>query len=255
MKKYLIVLIFIFPGAELFAFGPIGHRVVGQIAWEHMSERARENLVKLLKDESLAMIGTYMDEIRSEPKYDSLKYLHYCTIPDGKSYEEAGTPKQGDVIFGINKYLSDLRSGKLNKEQEVFTLKCLVHLIADVHQPLHVGNGEDRGGNDVQVTYFWQSSNLHRVWDEGIIEQQKLSYTEYAKWIDHPTEKQVKAWQQDDLMVWVSESIAMRPGVYSLPEDRKINYEYNYYNIKALNQRLLQAGIRLAGILNDIYGN
>ena len=55
-----------------------------------------------------------------------------------------------------------------------------MHIVGDLHQPLHVGNGKDRGGNDVKLDFFWESSNLHRIWDSGIIDQQKLSYTEYS---------------------------------------------------------------------------
>ncbi len=130
----------------------------------------------------------------------------------------------------------------------------LIHLVGDVHQPLHVGNGTDRGGNDVKVTYFWKSSNLHSVWDTGMIDGQNLSYTEYVAWIDHTSDAQITQWKNDDLMVWVKESISLRPQVYDLPESKEINYRYNYNNIAAANERLLKAGVRLAGLLEEIYG-
>ena len=127
-------------------------------------------------------------------------------------------------------------------------------VLRDIHQPLHVGNGTDRGGNDVRVEYFWENSNLHRVWDSGIIDRQKLSYTEYTHWIDHAKKRQIIEWQSSDVMKWAYESMSFRSQVYNLPESKKIDYRYNYENIELVNLRLLQAGIRLAGILNELYG-
>jgi hypothetical protein len=158
------------------------------------------------------------------------------------------------VILAINTYIDLLKRGNLTKAEQAFTLKCLIHLIGDIHQPLHVGNGTDRGGNDVKVTYFWKSSNLHTVWDTGIIEGQNLSYTEYVDWIDNSSKEQINQWKNDGIMVWAEESIACRPQIYNLPESKKINYRYNYDNISTVNKRLLQAGIRLAGVLEEIYG-
>ena len=125
--------------------------------------------------------------------------------------------------------------------------------MGDIHQPLHVGNGDDRGGNDIKVTYFWKSSNLHTVWDSGIIDGQNLSFTEYVNWIDDAPKAQIDQWKNDGIMVWASESMSYRPQIYDLPDDLKINYRYNYDNISIVNLRLEQAGIRLASILEEIY--
>lgn len=236
------------------AWGPTGHRVVGLIAERHLSNKARKNIEKVLGNETLAEVSTYMDFIRSDKKYRHLNNKHYCTIPDGKTYEEVGPAENGDVVVQINKLLKELKTKTFSEENEAFALKCLVHLIGDVHQPLHVGNGTDRGGNDVKVEYFWQPSNLHRVWDSGIIDQQKYSYTEYCDWIDHASEQEIEEWQNSPLMDWVKESVSYREQVYNIPDDRKLSYRYNYNNIDVVNLRLLQAGIRLAGVLNSIYG-
>jgi hypothetical protein len=147
-----------------------------------------------------------------------------------------------------------LKTKTFTDVDEEFALKCLVHLVGDIHQPLHVGNGLDRGGNSVDVEFFWSSSNLHRVWDIGLIEEEKYSYTEYVEWINHPTKEQVSAWQSSTVMDWVKESMDCREQVYDLPENKKINYRYVYDNQELLNRRLLQAGVRLAGVLNKIYG-
>jgi hypothetical protein len=129
-----------------------------------------------------------------------------------------------------------------------------VHLVGDIHQPLHVGNSTDRGGNDVKVEFMWQKTNLHRVWDSDLIDHQQLSYTEYADWINVATKDQIAAWQSAPILEWANESMGLRPLVYNFPENGKLSYEYNAACITTLNDRLTQAGIRLAHILNQIYG-
>jgi len=235
-------------------WGLTGHRVIGSITEDYLSKKAAKKIERILKEESIAMAGNYMDEIRSEPKYKFLDPWHYCTIPDGMTYEEAGTPEEGDVIMAIRKLTEELKTKNFTLGDESFTLKLLIHLIGDIHQPLHVGNGEDRGGNDVRVEYFWNNSNLHRVWDSGIIDRQQLSYTEYTQWINHASAEEITQWQNSGVMDWAMESVSLRTVLYQLPESKKINYRYNYENIDLVNLRLLQAGIRLAGILNEIYG-
>lgn len=251
MRKISILIFSIFISMNAFGWGQIGHRVIGEIAYNHLSKKVRKQIAAVLDGQSIAMVSNFMDEIKSEPKYDSLGPWHYCTIPDGEEY--AGAPEEGDIIQAINTYVDMLKKGGLSKSEEAFVLKCLIHLVGDIHQPLHVGNGTDRGGNDVKVTYFWESSNLHRVWDTGIIGGQNLSYTEYTTWIDHAEKDQVAKWQADDVMVWAEESMSYRPQIYDLPDNKKINYRYNYDNISTVNLRLQQAGIRLAGLLEEIY--
>lgn len=101
---------------------------------------------------------------------------------------------------------------------------------------------------------MYQNSNLHRVWDSGMIDEQQLSYTEYATAIDFPSEAQIASWQNSTVIDWANESKSYREQVYNLPEDKFLTYKYTFDNIDTLNLRLLQAGIRLAGILNEIYG-
>ena len=128
-----------------------------------------------------------------------------------------------------------------------------MHLVGDIHQPLHVGNGEDRGDNDVKIKYFWESSNLHRVWDSGMIDGQNMSYTEWVVKINHATDNQISDWQNDPVLDWADESKNLRPSVYDIGDKKNLTYRYNYDHIAQVELRLLQAGIRLAGLLNEVY--
>ncbi len=251
MKKIFALFSFLLITQFAFAWGQTGHRVVGEVAWRHLTKKAQKNVQQVLGTESLAMCGNYMDFIKSNPVYDSLGAWHYCTIPDGGTYETH--PEEGDVIMAINHYMNELKT-KTFSVDEAFALKCLVHLVGDIHQPLHVGNSTDRGGNDAKVEFMWQKTNLHRVWDSDLVDHQQLSYTEYADWIDVATKDQIAAWQSAPILAWVNESMGLRPLVYNFPENGKLSYEYNAQSIATLNERLAQAGIRLAHILNQIYG-
>lgn len=254
MIKKICALLLVFISMHVFGWGITGHRTVGEVAEMYLSNRAKRNIAKILDDESLAVASTWMDEIKSDPAYDSTESWHWVTIPPGMTYEQTEKNPDGDVIETIQRLIKSLKAGNLSKDQEAKSIKMLVHLVGDIHQPLHVGTGEDMGGNKVRLKWFWESSNLHRVWDSDMIDSQKFSYTELAEAVNHVTKEEIKAWQSDPIMVWAQESIALRDQVYNIPEDNNLKYEYRYANWSTVEHRLLQAGVRLAGILNEIYG-
>ena len=125
-------------------WGQKGHRIVGLIAENHLTAKAKKNISKILQGYSLADVSNFMDEIKSDDRYRHMNPWHYCTIPDDKTYEEVGAPEEGDAIQTIQRLILELKSKKFTDEDEAFALKCLVHLIGDVHQPLHVGFGMGR---------------------------------------------------------------------------------------------------------------
>ncbi len=236
-------------------WGATGHRVVGDIAAHYLSDDARDEMDRILGHESLAIASTWMDEIRSDPAYDHTHDWHWVTIPDGMTYDETEKNPNGDIINALRTMIADLKGGGLSAKEEEEKLKMIIHLVGDIHMPLHVGTGEDRGGNSVRVEWFWEQSNLHRVWDSGMIDEYGLSYTELSTAVNHPSEEEVRQWQSDDILDWARESMELREQVYDLPEDNEINYEYMYHNFDTVEKRLMQAGVRLAGVINEIYGN
>jgi hypothetical protein len=117
-----------------------------------------------------------------------------------------------------------------------------------------VGGGNDRGGNDIKVMWFRVDSNLHRVWDSDMIDDSKLSYTELAQSLIPPSEIVLKQWRNSSVRDWANESIALRRDVYDYDRNR-LGYEYTYRKFHLVRERLLQAGVRLADVLNEIYGS
>lgn len=234
-------------------WGQIGHRTVGHIADGMLSKKARKNVKRVLGNETLAEVSTWMDDVKSDNAYRYAGSWHYCTIPDGQTYETAETQEGGDIIWAIEKIIKELKAGGLTAEQEATNLKFLAHLVGDIHQPLHVGNGDDRGGNDVKVQWFSTNTNLHSVWDGRMIDGKQMSYTEFADWVNHPTKAEVKALQRASVRDWANESMSYRAQVYDVPENGRLGYLYSYQNFDLVKQRIKQAGVRLAGVVNEIY--
>lgn len=253
---FLSIFIFGFSSAtnEALRWGQIGHRTTGYIAEQYLTEKAAAEVKRVLGNESLAEVSTWMDEVRSDGGYDYMAPWHYVTIPEGETYETVEKNPDGDILWAIDKMVTELEEGGLSPEQEAENLKVLVHLVGDLHQPLHVGNGSDRGGNDVRVQWFGGNSNLHRVWDSEMIDDKQLSFTELTRFINHATEEQVEEWQSSSVHDWAYESQDLLPQVYDTPENKRLGYEYAYQNWDTVEIRLLKAGVRLAGLINEIYG-
>ena len=252
-KRTLFLLTLIFAGQQLSAWGPIGHRVIGQIATNHLDPKAKKAVDEILDGESLAMVSTWMDFVRSDPSYDSLSVWHYSTIPNGMVYSEPEDRSDGLLIEKLQELTSQLKSGEFERDEE-FALKCLVHLLGDLHQPLHVGTGTDRGGNSVRVRWFGERTNLHRVWDIHIIDQQELSYSEYARYLDRIDAKEKIEWSNGTILDWANENKEFRESIYDLPEDNSLGYDYIFQNLHIMELQMQKAGIRLASILNEVYG-
>lgn len=238
---------------ESFGWGATGHRATGLIADQYLTAKARKKIAAILGQESLAMASTWMDEIRSDSTYRYADTWHYTTIPDGKRYEDIASNPDGKVVEMIEKFVKDLKGRKLSKKQEEETLKMLIHLVGDIHQPLHVGKPGDRGGNEVKVKWFRSESNLHRVWDSEMIDDTKLSYTELAGALGKPDKLTIKKWQAASVRDWAHESMTYRPQVYDIGNGT-LGYQYSFKYFPIAKQRMLQAGVRLAGLLNQIYG-
>lgn len=237
-----------------FGWGQIGHRTIGLIAQKHLSKKALNNVKKVLGHESMAVASMWMDEERSNPNFSYAADWHWVTIPEGKTYQETDKNPNGDVIQTINRLIDELEKGGLSNTEEVNHVRMLIHLVGDIHMPLHVGTGEDKGGNALKVKFFWEDTNLHTVWDSKIIDSKQFSYSELAKSIDHVSKVQVEQWQNASTLDWAQESKDLRELVYDLPEDNNIRYHYIYRTWPVVQQQLVKAGIRLAGVLNRIYG-
>lgn len=253
MRRLVTAVLVVAFVCQSYGWGATGHRVTGMIASNFLNKKAKKKIEALLGQESLAMASTWMDDIRSASTYDYATDFHWVTIETGQTYEQSKKNPHGDVVMTIERLISELKAGKLDRATEIQDLKFLVHLVGDIHQPLHVGCCDDQGGNKVQVKWFGTNSNLHRVWDSDMIDGTKLSYTELAQSLGTPDESTVKRLQSGTVRDWANESMSYRQRVYDIGKGN-LGYDYSYKNMPLVRDRLLAAGIRLAGVLNDIYG-
>jgi hypothetical protein len=183
LKKLTIGLIAATMSFQALSWGQVGHRVTGAIAEQYLTPEAQHAISQLLVNEDLAEASTYADEMKSNPIEFWKKTAnpwHYVNVFDGKTYSDVAPPPEGNAVTALEMFTRQLKSKKSSYEEKQLALRFIVHIIGDLHQPFHAGNGTDRGGNDVKLKFFWEDSNLHRVWDSGLIDRQKLSYTEWT---------------------------------------------------------------------------
>lgn len=258
MKNILLVLCLLtltsFSSNEIL-WGKIGHRTVGEIAQRQLSPKAEKKIKEILDGESLAVASTWADEMRSNPDFDAFSKWHYVNLPIDKNYEDV-EHTQGNVVTMIQRAIPILESPMADKKMKQFWLRYLVHLVGDLHQPLHTGREEDWGGNKIKVNFKGRKgaenwTNLHDLWDAGIIDDYKMSYTEYADKLENQFKDTLI--QQGNPIVWARESHSYVPKIYETKDGSYLSYDYVYENLPIIDERLYFAGIRLGNLLNDIF--
>jgi hypothetical protein len=257
MKKLLLVTSMVMAfSPNAFSWGKTGHRIVGEIAQRNLDSSTLKAIKELAGDDDLSRLSTWPDEIRSDPKMGYTTPWHYVSIPNGKSYFDQKRNKEGDLVEALYRFEDTLRDPKETKEHKLDALRFLIHMTGDLHQPLHVGLAEDRGGNSIRVKWFKSETNLHTVWDEELIDFEKLSFSEYSNYLNHFSKEDKKDLEKGSFIDWAKESQDLRPKVYDfggVSESVSLSYEYNYKVKPIIELRLKQAGLRLAYVLNKIF--
>lgn len=259
LKAIVFSLIIIIP-IEGFSWGVTGHRVVAEIAQNHLSRKAKKEIKKLLGNETLAEWANWPDFIKSDTTktWKHTSTWHYVNMPGGLQEEEfieklksqAGNNLYNQILVLKNQ----IADRSLSIEQRKTALVFLIHMVGDLHQPLHIGHEEDLGGNRIKVTWFDEPTNIHAVWDEKLVDFQQYSYTEYATILNRTTREQRESWQNTSLEKWFYESYIIADKIYAqTPDGAKLKYRYNYIFENDLNTQLLKGGIRLAKILNEVF--
>ena len=241
------------------AWGVVGHRAIARIAENHLTDKARREVAALLGPETLPLVSTFPDEIRADPAYKYTAPWHYLdttpNLPYAQYVAAIDTMKQPNAYLALQQMMAQLKDPARSKEDRLFALKFVVHLVGDVHQPMHAGHSEDQGGNKVAVKFLGKDQNLHSLWDSGLIDYEGFTYTELAQADDHASKAQIQQWQRDPPATWLFESYQLSEPLYAEAAQNPA-FDYRYYpaHTAVLNQRLLQAGIRLAGVLNQLLG-
>ncbi|MFT7386575.1 MAG: fructose-1,6-bisphosphatase [Nonlabens sp.] len=257
MRKFLLFLVVLSTTFHAYAddWGKTGHRTTGAIAEQYLTKKARKAIEKLLDGESLALVSTYADDIKSDALYRKYGPQHYVNIPFETDYDHHPKNERGDIIQAIDTCIASLKSETATKEEKAFQLRLLIHFIGDLHQPLHTGLSEDKGGNDFQVKWFRDGTNLHSVWDTKMIESYGMSYTELASNMPYITRKQRKTMGSGTHRDWLEDSRVMVKDIYANTEKgANLSYRYMYEYFNKLRGQLQKGGVRLAALLNEVLG-
>ena len=252
------LLLLIVPGPAR-AWGPLGHRVVARLAQQHLSAKARNRLRLFFgKDVDLRELALWADEIREQrPETGAWHYLDIT--PEATSLDMKRDCPQGDCIaWKIREFMGIARLAMRKKENLLDPIKFLIHFGGDLHQPLHLGHPQDRGGLDIPVELDGRLTNLHEVWDSEILELAGESEEELTKRLSQRITPQLKRqWEKGLLRDWSWEThlIAIRVAYAALPSGSPKVLDEKYVRLarEAIEEQLAKGGVRLAELLNRTW--
>jgi hypothetical protein len=268
MKKFnLIIISFVmmFYSLPMLGWGPMGHDVVAAIAEQNLSKKAKKALDEILDGRSIVYYSSWMDNIQNSPQwkggYDKTKTWHYANVDKGHTYETMPKNEKGDILTALDMLTLEMTENydNLSDSLKADYVKMIVHLVGDMHCPMHAGRLSDRGGNGMKVKWFGQKTSLHSVWDSKIVESaRRWSYQEWADQLDRKDKKFKKAAVQGTYLEWFTETVNGAAELYDYVErigkdEPNLSYQYIYDFSPLLEDRLLIGGYRLAHVLNTIF--
>lgn len=249
--------------SSAYAWGFQGHRLVGRIAEVRLTPAARAEIDRLLAAEpepTLAGVAPWADQLRGKDPGLGRRSAgwHYVNIAEDECHYQAPThcPGGNCVVEALKAQTAILADRARSDAERTQALKFVVHFVGDIHQPMHAGYGHDKGGNDFQVQYNNRGTNLHSLWDSGLVNTRRLDDEAYAKvlWSLPKPKLAHRVTLSRDADSWAEAScrIAVGHGVY--PPSRKLGDEYTAQYRPVAEAQLRLAGERLAQVLNGALG-
>jgi len=258
MRFIILAVLAAFLSVSAAAYGPTGHRVVAELAYRHLTPEAKAAVEAILGDEFMAEASTWPDEMRSSPDPffgRTAAPFHYINLPDGVTYEESQKNPAGDAVTALKDFAAKVKDTSMSQEERALALRYIIHIVGDLHQPLHAGRAEDWGGNRIDVVWFEEMTNLHMVWDERLIQHKRLSYTEWTEFLDRKIKPEhIAEWQKAAPTDWVAELISYRGDIYEHGHGI-LSWDYVYKYTPLIKSQLSKGGIRLAGYLNALFAS
>jgi hypothetical protein len=259
-KRFPLLFLILAAPAAACAWGEDGHKIIADIAARELTPQAAAQVKDLLNGWEMTDVASWADHVRSEPKYQWTAPLHYVNVPPGaEGFDFQRDCPAGECVVGaIHKFIAVLHDPAADHAKKAEALKFLLHFVGDVHQPLHVSYAHDKGGNDIKVEFFYDRTNLHRVWDTLLIERTKRPWRDYADYLyARITPQQRQKWASPlDPSAWATESYKLAVShAYAIPKDGQLGQEYFDSNLPVVEDRLSMAGIRLGAMLNAIFGD
>lgn len=248
----------LFAANEASAWGEDGHKVVGEIAWNLLENDSKAALMPLFTPDypSLAEMSVWADRVRSNAAFGPAGSWHYVNAPESGTPLDVSTacpPERGCVVTAIEAQAAILADGSEPLWKRRQALMWLIHFVGDVHQPLHAGHKEDRGGNLLDVSYEGRTQNLHRVWDTSLIEAHEDQWQDLAEvLLNGLTPEARSAWRVSvDPLEWALESQALAEQyAYAVPKKGKLTRAYESQAWTVVQSQLQGAGVRLAALID-----
>ena len=242
------------------AWWDYGHKVISNIAERHLHDGTKTAIKSFSEGKSLEDLSIWPDKIKSNPRWSHTRPWHYINIDDKETLNTAARNQNGDVLKALVIQYMKIADTALTNRQRWQALGLFIHFTGDIHQPLHVGRKDDRGGNAIDIKWIDTSNkvNLHQVWD-GLLIENDLSIHEYAKKLDVPSAEDIVNWQTATFADWARESGNLRDQVYDfgamniLRKTPRLGEAYALKNKSVAQERILISGIRLAGALNALF--
>lgn len=255
MKQRALLLIFLINlSLSTFAFGPVGHQIVADIAYNNLKRSTKKKVDNLLGKRGIIYTSSWADEIKSNEKYEYSYDWHFQNLRADMTRDELqhlynNPGLEGDFLFFALDSLSNVLKKDKNNDE---ALKFIVHFLGDIHQPLHLGRLEDRGGNDIPVRWFGRDIRLHQLWDTQILESQRFSYSEYSQYLQDKFGKRKNEFKKQSLFDSVWETYLLQLQIYDYNYEDLNPYDYQYHFGDDIDEQLFRAGIQLANLLNRI---
>ena len=268
MKKFATALMcatLLMSSFSAFGWGPKGHDVVAAIAEKHLTKKTKKALNELLDGKSIVYYSSWMDNIQNSPDwekgYNKTKTWHYGNVDKGYTYETMPKNPDGDVVTGLEFLTRELTENydNLTDSMKVDYVKMIVHMVGDLHCPMHAGRLSDRGGNGMKLKWFGQNTSLHSLWDSKIIDSaRQWSYTEWVEHLDRTDKEFKKNVMSGTYLDWFKQTVVNAASLYDYVESMgvenpNLSYQYVYNFAPMLEDRLLVGGYRLAYVLNSIF--
>jgi nuclease S1 len=246
--SFLTVLLFFTPSA--FAWGPQAHQAIGWIADQHLTPEIKKTLTNRYNIRRLESVAKWADTVRKKKRQGP---WHYVNIAEGQLfYAKDRDCKTGEcVVEKIIDFTQVLKNNTASNEKKTIAIKYLAHLVGDAHQPLHAGNRNDRGGNSIPILFLGDKTNLHALWDSGLLQGGYGKMPGYAERLNLGiTPQSIEEWENLSPEIWINESrLFAIEHVYKLTDP--MGKEYIRRGREIVDLRIRQAGIRLALLLNQ----
>ncbi len=245
---------------QAFGWGREGHRLIAHLAMQHLNGKAKAGVAQLLaQGETLESIASWADEVRNQRRETST--WHYINIPVAtpKGDWRPFCPPTGCVVGVIPELIAKVKDTSLTTAQRGEALKFLVHFVGDMHQPLHVGDKGDRGGNDVQVVYLDRPTNLHSLWDTPILDTAEQRDPQLKAKLEKKagfSERRRHSKGTLDDWAWDAHAASRDIAYGLLPAARPAVLGDDYFARASpvVQAQIRRGGVRLAKILNDTLG-